>query len=92
MPISVRPPSVTGEGPRELTLQVLGDGRCGLAIDGTVVAVSSTVIKADRPLRVLIEGQAVGTTIRVDDVEAWSGIRPGIDWSAVLRPALSGRP
>ncbi len=54
-----------------ISLQVLGDGRCALAIDSSVVAVSSNSIRLDRPLRVLIEGQSEKTTVEVGAVEAW---------------------
>ena len=49
--------------------------------------VSNIALRRDRPLRVLIEGQSVGTTVEVGAVEAWSGIRNDINWNTVQTAA-----
>ncbi len=82
VPLRTQPRVIDGL-PHTIDLQILGDGRCGLAIDGVVLAVSSHSIRTDKPLRVRIDGQSVGTKIRVGALEAWSGIRSGIDWNAM---------
>jgi DNA-binding SARP family transcriptional activator len=64
----------------EVEVQVLPDGRCGVATDGQLLALSDQPIDTRRPLRVLIEGQSAGTTIEVGAVEAWTGIRGDVAW------------
>ena len=86
VPLRTQPRIIDGL-PHTIDLQILGDGRCGLAIDSVVVAVSSNSLKTDRPLRVWVDGQSVGTQIRVGAFEAWTGIRQGIDWSALPNAA-----
>lgn len=77
---------------QRVTLQVFNDGRCGLAINEQAVAISGGTIQIDRPLRVVIEGQSVGTTVEVGPVEAWTGVRSDIDWSAIeLMPDSVGK-
>ncbi|MEQ1691477.1 MAG: AAA family ATPase [Gemmatimonas sp.] len=82
VPIPAIPSRLTDGLPHTIVLQILGDGRCGLAIDDQVVAISANSVKTDRPLRVQLDGQSVGTTILVDSLETWSGIRTSIDWGA----------
>ena len=67
----------------DVTLQVFGDGRCAVAIDGRAVAASTSTLALDLPLRPVISGQSVKTTIDVGIVEMWSGIRNDIDWSTL---------
>lgn len=63
-------------------LQVFRDGRCGLAIDGRVIHVSRGHVPVDRPLRVTIYGQSVGTTVRVGRLAVWRGERLDVPWFA----------
>lgn len=63
-------------------LQVFRDGRCGLAIDGRVIHVSRGHVPVDRPLRVTIYGQSVGTTVRVGRLSVWRGERLDVPWFA----------
>ncbi len=63
-------------------LQLFRDGRCGLAIDGRVVRVSQSRIPLDEPLRVMIDGQSIGTTVRVGALQLWRGERLEIPWFA----------
>lgn len=75
-------PATFGDGRwHEATLQIMPDGRCGGALDGRVLGMSSRSLPLDRPLRLHIHGQSVKTTVSVGEVEAWTGVRPGIPWS-----------
>jgi len=67
----------------EVTLQILDDGRCALAIDERVVAISSDALSLELPMRIMIAGNSVGTTVEVGALEAWTGVRSDIDWSLV---------
>ncbi len=74
----------------EITLQIMTDGICALAIDGEPVARSEIAVRLDAPLRIMIEGQSVGTIIDVGHVEAWTGVRSGIPWEILdTRPTAS---
>ena len=84
------PTPITDGKWHSISLQVLGDGRCALAIDSSVVAVSSNSILLDRRLRVLIEGQSEKTTVEVGAVEAWTGVRSDIDWTGRPPPRVGG--
>ncbi len=79
-------PTVTDSAWHTVVVQLFGDGRCALAIDGKSSAVSNNALLLDRPLRMVIEGQSVGTNVEAGAVEVWTGIRTGIDWGA-LEPA-----
>jgi hypothetical protein len=70
-----------------VTLQINVDGRCMLAIDNVPVAASRNFLQLDRPVRVKISGQSVGTDVEVAAVEMWSGVRDDIDWSPLLSNA-----
>jgi hypothetical protein len=63
-----------------VVLQLFPEGRCGVAIGGRVVGESPARIPTNKPLRVFIEGQSVGTSLLVDSLTAWQGIRTDIDW------------
>jgi DNA-binding SARP family transcriptional activator len=65
-----------------LRLQLFRDGRCGLAIDGRVIRVSRHSIPLDRPMRIVISGQSVGTMVRVGALQLWRGERLEIPWFA----------
>lgn len=87
----LRAPRIADGRPHAITLQVLSDGRCALAIDDTVTAISEMSIRLDRPLRVTLEGQSADTEIEVRSVEVWTGLRSGIDWNATGPATRGGR-
>lgn len=66
IPIVSTTPQLRDGHPDSITLQIPADGRCGLAIDDVVIAVSSNALKTDRPVRLFIAGQSVGAPIQVD--------------------------
>jgi DNA-binding SARP family transcriptional activator len=66
-------------------LQILPDGRCGLALDGVPVALLGSSLPLDRPFRVILQGKSVRTRILVGPLQVWEGVRGDVDWSAVER-------
>jgi len=62
-------------------LQILSDGRCAVAIDGRVAAVSQSRIPLDLPMHAWIVGMSHRTRILVGRVRIWSGVPDDIDWN-----------
>jgi DNA-binding SARP family transcriptional activator len=62
-------------GVHEISIQLFTDGRCAFAIDGVMLGRSERPLRMDRPLRVVIEGQSVGTTAEVLSVNFWEGVK-----------------
>jgi len=69
--------------PHRLRVQILADGRCGVAVDGRAVWVSRGSVPLDRPFNVVLEGKSHGTRVLVGDVEVWRGVRADVDWRGV---------
>ena len=76
-------PSIADGRWHDVTLQVFGDGRCALGIDGAAVSASVSTLPLDLPLRPVINGQSVKTSVEVGVLEMWSGIRNDIDWGTL---------
>ena len=57
------------------------------ALDGKPIFRSASVLLIDQPLRAVLSGNSLGTTMLVGQVEMWRGIKPGVDWSLLDRPA-----
>ena len=74
-----RPPLHDGHWFR-IRVQLFPDGRCGVAIDGRPVAISSTGAPPTGKYFVDIEGQSFHTRILTGSVEVWTGVRAGVDW------------
>jgi DNA-binding SARP family transcriptional activator len=66
-----------------IRLQLFPDGRCGLAINGTAVAINDESLSLDRPYYSVLEGNSLGNRMLVGPVEVWEGVRAGVDWSRV---------
>jgi DNA-binding SARP family transcriptional activator len=66
-----------------VSVQIFPDGRCGLAINGEAVLVVETQLPLDRPYRLDIDGNSVGTQILVGPLEVWEGVKGGVDWSVL---------
>lgn len=80
------PPQVQNGAWFTLTVQLLPDGRCGIAVDDVPVALTREAHLSLRSVRVAFYGNSVGTRILVGRVEIRRGVHPGIDWSAVDPP------
>ena len=78
-PVATRraPPSFGDGATHEAVIQLFADGRCAVSLDGTLLGVSENSIRQDRPLRATISGQSVNTTVAIEEVEFWRGVRVG---------------
>jgi hypothetical protein len=79
-PLKALDPALTDGSWHTYRLQLFRDGRCGVAIDGRVVRISRQGIALDQPLRMYLDGQSVGTTVRVGPLEVWRGERLDVPW------------
>ncbi len=68
-----------------LRLQILPDGRCGIAVNNTVVWISANPIPRASEFRVRIGEESAETKILHGPLQVWTGVRTDIDWS-VARP------
>ena len=75
-----------------IRIQLFPDGRCGFAVNGAPIGISSRkAISSDR-VRLLVHGNSVGTTVLAGEVTVRSGVVPDIDWSkATSTPAFTSR-
>jgi hypothetical protein len=64
-----------------LRMQVLPDGRCGVAVNGKVVWLSSDAIALDRPLWLRLGDRSAGTRLLHGPMEVWTGVRADIAWT-----------
>ncbi len=74
------PPDLYIGTPHRLRVQILADGRCGVAIDGRPVFLSRGSVALDRPFRVLLEGMSHGTQVLVGELDVWTGVPGDVDW------------
>ena len=63
-----------------LRLQVMPDGRCGVAVNGEKVWVSRLPMAHDGPMGVVLDGSSVGTTIWHGGLRVWEGVEAGVGW------------
>lgn len=72
VPISRHAPKVADGAWHTITLQLMEDGRCRLAIDGQSVAILRNALDMRRPLHLTLYGQSLKITVAVGTLEAWS--------------------
>jgi hypothetical protein len=65
-----------------LRVQVLPDGRCGIAVDGKPVWLSERPIRTDLRYRLALQGMSFHTRILFGPVAVWQGVRRDVDWEA----------
>lgn len=82
--------SLGGGGWWTLRLQILPDGRCGVAINGRVVSLSPDPIPLDGEFRIRLGDESVGTTLLHGPLTIWTGVRTDIDWSQ-RAPSVTSR-
>ncbi|MES1259317.1 MAG: AAA family ATPase [Gemmatimonadota bacterium] len=63
-----------------LRLQILPDGRCGVAINNKVIWLSSEPIPLDRQYRIWLGEESAGVKILHGPLQVWSGVRTDIKW------------
>jgi DNA-binding SARP family transcriptional activator len=64
-----------------LRLQLLPDGRCGIAVNGRVVWVSPEPIDVRLPRRLRLGDESAATRILHGPLRMWRGVPPDVDWS-----------
>jgi len=82
--ISAPTPVILEDGNwHRIRLQLMPDGRLGLATDGIPVGITSSAAEIDRPFRVVLSGQSFGARMLMGEVRVWTGVRDDIDWREV---------
>jgi hypothetical protein len=62
-------------------VQVFPDGRCGFAINGHALLITSKHVRLDRPLVPLFEGNSVQTKLLIRNVVVRASVPSDIDWT-----------
>jgi len=86
------PASIVDGRLARVRLQLFPDGRCGIAIDGRAVFISQAPTVLRTSARIHYSGNAVKTQALLGPLEIWTGVRDGVDWSAVPLTAVDARP
>ena len=63
-----------------LRLQILPDGRCGVALNGRVLGVSSEPLPLDGEFRLHLGNESAGTQLLVGPTQVWTGVRTDMEW------------
>lgn len=82
-PVFPAPRDFDAGGWHTVRVQVFPDGRCGVALDGKPLAILDQGLPLDRRYWLDVSGQSVGTKMLVGPIDAWKGVRSGVDWSAL---------
>ncbi|MHB1312783.1 MAG: AAA family ATPase, partial [Gemmatimonadaceae bacterium] len=64
-------------------VQMLPDGRCGVAVDGQAMLLSRVRQPVTAPMEVLLSGQSHGTRMLVDTIEVYAGVLHPEWWLAL---------
>ena len=64
-----------------LRIQILPDGRCGIAVNGQVLWLSPEPIALDGDFRLRLGDESAGTKLLHGPLQIWTGVRTDIDWS-----------
>lgn len=64
-----------------LRIQILPDGRCGVAINGQVLWLSPEPIPLDGEFRLRLGDESAGTRLLHGPLQVWTGVRTDINWS-----------
>ena len=78
----VTPEQMTGTWYR-IRVQILPDGRCAIAVNGSPVFVSKRSVPIDQRYRVWLYGNSRNTKILVGPLDLWHGAPTNIDWSSL---------
>lgn len=65
-----------------LRLQLLPDGRCGVAINNRVIWLSSEPIQLTEGFRIWLGDESAGTRLLHGPLQLWSGVRTDISWAS----------
>lgn len=64
-----------------LRVQILPDGRCGIAVNRRALWISSDAVPLDSPFWIRLGDESAGTKILHGPVQVWTGVRTDVDWS-----------
>ncbi len=64
-----------------LRLQILPDGRCGIAVNGRVLWLSPESIPLEGEFRLRLGDESAGTRMLHGPLTIWTGVRTDLDWS-----------
>ncbi|MBL0169535.1 MAG: hypothetical protein IPP90_02240 [Gemmatimonadaceae bacterium] len=62
-------------------MQILPDGRCGIAINGRVLRLSKEPVPLDGAYRVWLGDESAGVQLIHGPLQIWTGVRTDIRWS-----------
>jgi hypothetical protein len=66
----------------KLRLQLLPDGRCGIALNGRPFFLSQRPVNRIDAIRILLSGSSVGTQALVGPIVLQRGVPGDVDWTA----------
>jgi DNA-binding SARP family transcriptional activator len=69
-----------------LRVQILPDGRCGIAVNNKVVWLSAGAISLAREFRLRLGDESYGATLLHGPLQIWTGVRTDINWVATRSP------
>ena len=72
-----------------LRLQLLPDGRCGIALNGRAFFLSRRPVNQIDAVRIYLSGSSVGTQALVGPIQVQRGVPAGVDWLALDRQKLT---
>lgn len=86
LPLDLVGRDIAAGGWWRLRLQILPDGRCGVAVNGKVVWLSEEGISLDRPFWLRLGDASPGAVLLHGPLEMWTGVRTDLDWVAPRPP------
>lgn len=75
------PPSFRRGAWFQVRLQIFPDGRCGVALNGVPIVLSSSRAIPDSSVRVVVHGNSVRSKVLVGPLVVQTGVASDIDWS-----------
>ena len=74
-----------------LRLQILPDGRCGVAVNGRALWILPNPLQRGRPFRLFLQGYSYHTRMLVGPLKVWEGVPGGVGWERPESIAAPGR-
>jgi hypothetical protein len=68
-----------------LRVQILPDGRCGIAINGRVLRLSTEPIPLNATYRLWLGDESAGVKLLHGPLHVWKGVRTDIQWTDLAR-------
>lgn len=66
-------------------MQILPDGRCGVAVNDSVIWLSPEPIALTGEYRLRIGDESMGTKLLHGPLQVWTGVRTDVDWTVSRR-------